>query len=333
MDAFSLPSDGNTDADDPIGRGSHPGKSSSRAYPNSAAVSASTSAGHQRRWDQGHGWGEGWLEDSQEEQRATPPTAAAAPLVPPQSSSSSSNSSNSSSSDASPSSYAASPSAAGGAGTAGLGRGRGGGRGHGRDQHGCSGSRSLGAGFGGGDGGGSNLGGLGEPLSRLGKRQGYAGRGQGDEPWNVAAPAGGTLMQPQAGGGAGTAERGWGRGAASGCDDEDQKEEDDEGWGAAGSRGRGRAKGGEGEGRGGGSQTAVLFTGSDDGTAKAWDAESGRFVCVYAGHTRGVTCLQAAFTEVGAHPRRASGGPDECRCAYFYTSCMFMQLRRHSFAL
>ncbi|CAN0000430.1 unnamed protein product, partial [Discosporangium mesarthrocarpum] len=61
-------------------------------------------------------------------------------------------------------------------------------------------------------------------------------------------------------------------------------------------QGRRRGAGvGKGEGEGTGVAAAhVLFTGSDDCSAKAWDLRSGRFLVSYDGHTKTVTCLQAA---------------------------------------
>eukprot|EP00903_Cladosiphon_okamuranus_P020520 g18837.t1 len=338
MDAFTVLPDGSTgDACSSSGAAQSAG---TRSPGGGGAVGQ-----HQRRCDQGHGWGEGWPEGNQEERRDAPSAAAAAlaaaaPPTPSQPGSSNSSSNSSSSGGgggggggggASPSPYVASPSGAGGAAAAaGGGTGRGGGRGHGSVQQGYASSRSHGAGFGfgGGSGGGSGLDGLGEPLSRLGKRQGYAGRGQGDEPWDVASAsasaAAGTLMQQQQqqqprGGEIGGGRWGWGgggSGAAIGWDEEDQKEEDEccggEGqrpWSVAGNRERARANGIGGGGGGRGGNQTLLITGSDDGTAKAWDAKSGRFVHVYAGHTRGVTCLQAAFTE-SYGPVLVTGGGD-----------------------
>ncbi|CAM9360374.1 unnamed protein product, partial [Laminaria digitata] len=205
--------------------------------------------GRQRWWDQGHGWGEGWeVEEEGEGEEATPAASAAAAVV------------------ANTMAEAA---------AAGCGRGHGvrlrcgGGGGGGGGSGGGSGGVG---GVGGGGGGGSEMAfGVGE-LASLGKRQAYAGRGQGDRAPD--AEAGGHEL--------GRGGSSLGSEAVARRDEEEEEEE---------------------EGR------AVLITGSDDGTAKAWDAASGRFVCMYAGHTRGVTCLQATSTE-SYGPVLVTGGGD-----------------------
>ncbi|CAM9818720.1 unnamed protein product [Scytosiphon promiscuus] len=373
---------------------------------------ASSAGGQQRRWDQGHGWGDGWLVDSSEEREDAPPGAAAAAAAEAKATSNMEqrgNSGGGGGGGGSASSFAGSalpcgPSLSGAAGAAGgvagfgRGRGRGGGFGHG--PHGRAGVRAAAFGGsqagltngrgssgglsgipGGGSGGGGLDGGLdrrcrsmhgghggssneggggglcagtpGEPSSRLGKRQGYAGRGQGDEPADATAagfprtPLGREAVGSGAawgrvgggrGSGGGMVARGLGGGdsgsrglpsagaVASAWDEEEEMESvqrhsvegtyhraDPGGGGGGGgewgkSGGAGGSYGGgerEGEGAGGG----LLFTGSDDGTAKAWDAASGRLVRVYAGHTRGVTCLQATHTE-SYGPVLVTGGGD-----------------------
>lgn len=103
-----------------------------------------------------------------------------------------------------------------------------------------------------GDGGGSTGGGLAlDEASWLGKRHGYAGRGQGED--LLPAELGGRSGEKAVGGRSGLAhcERAW-----AGQPGE---------W--EGSKGREAMR-----------RNTLLFTGSDDGKAKAWDAGTGRYV-------------------------------------------------------
>ncbi|CAN0147974.1 unnamed protein product [Ectocarpus fasciculatus] len=300
IDAFTLPENntaGSPLAEPSLGSSSGGGSGGGGYYGGSAAagggVARGAGGGQQRRWDQGHGWGEGWQEgesDGGEEARR--------PLLPQRHCYGNSGGGDASSSP--------SPHASWGVGA--------GGRQHGNG----SGTGALGGSLVSAGGisaelsrlrrGSSRSGGIGEPLSRLGKRQGYAGRGQAYEPAGAAPAAGGggTRMM---GRGRGIGRVGWGWGG-----------DNDNNYGAPNAWGEERS--GEendrfdtdrphnAKGRAGGEQRAVLlFTASDDGTAKAWDARSGRFVCLYAGHTRGVTCLQATLTE-SYGPVLVTGGGD-----------------------
>lgn len=145
-----------------------------------------------------------------------------------------------------------------------------------------------------------------EPA-RLGKRQGYAGRGQGEFPRDVDEPRDeNNLMY------------GWSMGNnEDGLDDGGDKDRG-RGLGRDSGGGVGTRRDGHGEGQ---QQQVVLFTGSDDGTAKAWDAETGRLVRIYAGHSRGVTCLQATSTEVCACVC-------VCLCVFICACmCVFVRMR------
>lgn len=237
-----------------------------------------------RRWDQAHGLGDGWAVEGGEPEGYE--DDAAAMLMP---------------SGTRAASYPLLHAAVGDSVGRGRGRGRGaqsyalgnvsgGSYGYIGSTGGLSGELNCRIGSGGGSGGGSFPGWTemvdGAP-ERLGKRQGYAGRGQGEDPRQIDA-----------------------------CDDEEkggEERKENVGWKQGKSLLRAVRLAGVGTCRGGRShkgkregwqegkrerQRSVLFTGSDDGTAKAWDAESGQFLCIYAGHTRGVICLQATLTEV-----------------------------------
>lgn len=247
-----------------------------------------------QRWDQAHGWGDGWVvEGGEPEGCEDDPTVMSRPSVRVGAEAAS---------VWMPSgTRAASYPLLRSAVTGSVGRGRGRGRG--------AQSSALGNVSGGSYGDSGSIGGLsgelnyrtggaggcagwtemvdGEPQ-RLGKRQGYAGRGQGEDPRQLDA-----YDEEEKGG--------------------EEKEKEDVGWKQGESLLRAVRLAGVGACRGGRShkgktegwkegkrerQWSVLFTGSDDGTAKAWDAESGQFLCIYAGHTRGVICLQATLTEV-----------------------------------
>ena len=172
----------------------------------------------------------------------------------------------------------------------------------------------------GGGGGGGGFGGLGREFNhregdggggrpppwmadcepaRLGKRQGYAGRGQGEDPRQLQTQFDGDdgeekevsegKQEQQEEKNHNNLGRGQGMSHSAAGGDYD-------GGGRKFQRGRREEKGGGLEG----GELTVLFTGSDDGTAKAWDAESGKFIAIFAGHSRGVTSLQATLTEVRA---------------------------------
>ncbi|CAM9580300.1 unnamed protein product, partial [Hapterophycus canaliculatus] len=313
MDAFTLPDSGSSiAAGDPGGeaqRGSIR-SSGNRARHYSVAGSASVSAAgdgagcggdggagrQQRRWDQGHGWGDGWLADSSGEQenvRSGEIVAAATglPVVPQRGSSSTSGWGGPPPPHAPPSSGAERA-----RGMVGFGRGRGRGLNEGPDRR----YRSM-HGGGGCVGDGLCAGAFGEPTSRLGKRQGYAGRGQGDEPADAVASS--SPVQPERE--AMATRSAWDREEGKYQSADRRAERRRRGCGDG--RGVGRVGGREREE--GSVEKALLFTGSDDGTAKAWDAASGQLARVYAGHTRGVTCLQAEFTE-SYGPVLVTGGGD-----------------------
>lgn len=242
---FGVAGDDSAPSQDSSGKGGRPSRASGRdarieRHLDAAGRSSSNVVGgRQRRWDEGHGWGEGWeVEGGRHEASGT--MWASARLggevgdLPQQGVLASLN---------------------GTVGAAGVGRGCG--RGHGARLGGGSGG---GGGIGPGGASGSGMvPGSSEPAS-LGKRQAYAGRGQGDYAPDSEA------RNHHIGAEIGQSE------SFSGAKEGARRDEE--------------------VGR------AVLITGSDDGTAKAWDAASGRFVCMYAGHMRGVTCLQATSTKV-----------------------------------
>lgn len=332
MDAFTLPDGGNSGGNRARHHGGAAGSASAPAPGDDGGIGR-----QQRRWDQGHGWGDGWVVDSRGEQEDALPgaaaAAAAAPTALPVAPRHGSLATSRWGGPPPPHALSSSGAVVGAGGMAGLGRGRGrsiGGCGRGQQgqpcvrstaatgsRAGCGGNgvapngvldrryRSMHGGGGCvGDGPGPRAGVLGEPTSRLGKRQGYAGRGQGDDPADTVVAASSFSPMHQPARDAMGVRSAWGRGGDGVGDGRSSRdvlstggaaspwdEEEDGGSGGGGGGDDGKLEGEDAEG-------ALLFTGSDDGTAKAWDAASGRLVRVYAGHTRGVTCLQAAFTEV-----------------------------------
>ncbi|CAM9291264.1 unnamed protein product [Ectocarpus sp. 6 AP-2014] len=291
IDSFTLPVGNTATADSPLAE--QPGGGSGGCYRRPAAEGEGGAwgrgGGQRGRWDQGHGWGEGWQEEESESGEGAQPLLPQRHLY-----------GNSGASSSSPPPHASWGAAGEGAGS--------------RQQHGNGGgtcawgespasAAGLGVDFNRVRRGSSHGGGTGEPLSRLGKRQGYAGRGQAYEPAG-AAVGGGTRMQ---GRGRGIDRVGWAfddgnnHGAPNAWSEEKGGEENDPFVGQRPDDGKG--------GAGGEQREVLLFTASDDGTAKAWDARSGRFVCLYAGHTRGVTCLQATLTE-SYGPVLVTGGGD-----------------------
>lgn len=161
--------------------------------------------------------------------------------------------------------------AAGSSASAGAGgRGRGRGRGRGVDVEPAGRLYARRDRDAGGSGGGNGKLSPGE-ASGLGKRHGYAGRGQAEE----LAAGGGCSPSGFQGGGEewGCLDRGqWGLAAHGKVATAAAATGRNEGWGEVH-----EADSREGEAEEEGTaKSVVVFTGSDDGTAKAWDAASGR---------------------------------------------------------
>ncbi|CAM9376347.1 unnamed protein product, partial [Ectocarpus sp. 13 AM-2016] len=291
IDAFTLPVGSTATADSPLAE--LPGGGSGGCYGGGAAAGGSGvrggGGGQQGRWDQGHGLGEGWQQEESESGEGAQPLLSQRHLY-----------GNSGASSSPPPPHASRGAAGEGAGSR---------------QHGNrGGTGALGESPASAAGLGAELnrlprrgsphgGGTGEPLSRLGKRQGYAGRGQAYEPAGTAV-GGGTRVR---GRGRGIDRAGWAfddgnnHGAPNVWSEEEGGEENGPFVGRRPDDGK--------DGAGGEQREVLLFTASDDGTAKAWDARSGRFVGLYGGHSRGVTCLQATLTE-SYGPVLVTGGAD-----------------------